>query len=60
MTSQKKYFYKRQDFIQFPLVIGQLIMTIACTLVVLIFSIVLPAFALDWDDNEWASCPSTI
>ena len=34
-------------------------MTIACTLVVLIFTVVLPAFALDWDDNEWASCPST-
>ena len=35
-------------------------MTIACTLVVLIFTVVLPAFALDWDDNEWASCPSTV
>ena len=59
MTSQK-YFYKRQDFIQFCLVIGRLAMTIACTLIVLIFIVILPAFALDWDDNEWASCPSTV
>ena len=59
MTSQK-YFYKRQDFIQFRLPIGRFAMTIACTLVVLIFTVVLPAFALDWDDNEWASCPSTV
>ena len=35
-------------------------MTIVCTLVVLIFTVVLPAFALDWDDNEWASCPSKV
>ena len=35
-------------------------MTIACTLIVLIFIVILPAFALDWDDNEWASCPSTV
>ena len=35
-------------------------MTIACTLVFLIFTFVLPAFSLDWDDNEWASCPSTV
>ena len=59
MTSQKK-FYKRQGFIQFGLVMGRLAMTIACTLVVLIFTVVLPAFALNWDDNEWASCPSTV
>jgi hypothetical protein len=59
MTSQK-YFYKRQDFIQFRLAIKRFAMTIACTLVVLIFMVVLPAFALDWDDNEWASCPSTV
>ena len=59
MTSQK-YFYKRQDFIQFPLAIGRFAMTITSTLVVLIFTVVLPAFALDWDDNEWASCPSTV
>ena len=59
MTSQK-YFYKRQDFIQFRLAIGRLAMTITCTLVVLIFTVVFPAFALDWDDNEWASCPSTV
>ena len=59
MTSQK-YFYKRLDFIQLHLTIGRLIMTIVCTLVVLIFMVVLPAFALDWDDNEWASCPSTV
>ena len=59
MTSQKS-FYKRQDFIQFRLAIGRFAMTIACTFVVLIFTVVLPAFALDWDDNEWASCPSTV
>jgi hypothetical protein len=59
MTSQK-YFYKRLDFIQLHLAIGRLTMTIVCTLVVLIFTVVLPAFALDWGDNEWASCPSTV
>ena len=59
MTSQK-YFHKRQVLIQSHLAIGQLAMTITCTLVVLIFTIVIPAFALDWDDNEWASCPSTV
>jgi hypothetical protein len=59
MTSQKKI-YKRQGFIQFGLVMGRLAMTIACTSVVLIFTVVLPAFALDWDDNEWASCPFTV
>jgi hypothetical protein len=59
MTSQK-YFHQRQDLIQSHLAIGQLAMTITCTLVVLIFTNVLPAFALDWDDNEWASCPSTL
>ena len=59
MTSQK-YVYKRQDFIQFHLAIGRLKMIMSCTLVVLIFTIVLPAFALDWNDNEWASCPSTV
>jgi hypothetical protein len=59
MTSQK-YFYKRQGFIQLYLAIGRLAITIVCTLVVLIFTIVLPAFALDWDDNEWANCPSTV
>ena len=59
MTSQK-YLSKRQDFIHFHLTIGRLAMTIACTLVVLIFTVVLPAFALDWDDNEWANCPSTL
>jgi hypothetical protein len=59
MTSQK-YFYKRQNFIQLHLAIGRLAVTIVCTLVVLIFTVVLPAFALDWGDNEWASCPSTV
>jgi hypothetical protein len=59
VTSQK-YLYNRQDLIQFRLAIGQLAMTITCTLVVLIFTIVLPAFALDWDDKEWARCPSTL
>jgi hypothetical protein len=59
MTSQK-YFHKRQVLIQSHLAIGQLAMTITCTLVVLIFTIVIPAFALDWDDNEWANCPSTL
>ena len=59
MTS-KKIFYKRQGFNQPHLAIERLAMTIVCTLVVLIFTVVLPAFALDWDDNEWASCPSKI
>jgi hypothetical protein len=59
MTPQK-HFYKKQDFIQLHLAIGRLAMTIVCTLVVLIFTSVLPTFALDWDDNEWASCPSTV
>ena len=54
------YFYKRQGFIQFRLAIGRLAITIACTLVVIIFTVVLPAFALDWNDKEWASCPSTV
>jgi hypothetical protein len=58
MTS-KKHHYKRKDFNEFRLAIGRFAMTIACTLVILIFTIVLPAFALDRDDNEWASCPST-
>jgi len=59
MTAQK-YFDKGKSFIQFHLAIGRLAMTIACTLVVLTFTVVLPAFALDWDDSEWASCPSTV
>jgi hypothetical protein len=58
MTSQE-YFYKRQNFIQFRLAMGRFAMTIAYTLVVLIFTLVPPALALDWNDNEWASCPST-
>jgi hypothetical protein len=56
----QKYLYKRLDFIQLHLAIWRLAMTTVCTLVVLIFTVVLPAFALDWDDNEWASCPSTV
>lgn len=59
MTSHK-YFYKGRDYIQLRRVIGRLAMTIACTLVFLLFAVVLPAFALDWDDNEWASCPRTV
>jgi hypothetical protein len=59
MTLQK-YFYKRQGFIQLHLAIGRVAMTIVCTLVVLIFTVVLPAFALDWGDIEWTSCPSTV
>jgi hypothetical protein len=55
-----KYFYKGQDSIQFHLAIARLAITIVCTLFVLIFTVVLPAFALDWDDNEWASCPFTV
>jgi hypothetical protein len=58
MTS--KQIFKRQDFIQLHLTIGRLAMPIVCTLVVLIFTVVLPAFALDWGDNEWVSCPSTL
>jgi hypothetical protein len=59
MTSQK-YFYTRQGLIQFRLALGRHAITITCALVVLIFTAVLPAFALDWNDNEWASCPSTV
>lgn len=59
MTSQK-YFYKGRDFIQLRRVIGRLAMTIACTLVFLLFAVILSAFALDWNDNEWASCPRTV
>jgi hypothetical protein len=55
-----KYFYKRQDVIQFRLAIGRFVMTITWILVVLTFTVVPPAFALDWDDNEWASCPSKV
>ncbi len=59
MTSQK-YFYKGRDFIQLRRVIGRLAMTITCTLVFLLFAVILPAFALDWNDKEWAGCPNMV
>ena len=35
-------------------------MTIACTLMLLLFTVNLPAFALDWNDREWEDCPRTV
>ena len=59
MTSQK-YFYKCRDFIQLRKTIGRLTLTITCTLVFLLFVVILPTFALDWNYDEWASCPRTV
>jgi len=59
MTSQK-YFYKGRDFIQLRKTIRRLAMIIFCILAFLLFTINLPALALDWNDKEWASCPRTV
>ena len=59
MTSQR-YFYKGRDFIQHRRTMGRLALTIACTLIFLLVAVNFPAFALDWNDKEWAGCPRTV
>lgn len=59
MTSQR-YFYKGRDFIQHRRTMGRFALTIVCTLIFLLVAVNFPAFALDWNDKEWAGCPRTV
>jgi len=59
MTTQK-YFYKGRDFFKLRKTIGRLVITLALAIALLLFAVILPAFALDWNDNEWAYCPRAV
>ncbi len=59
MTTQK-YFYKGREFLELRKVIGRLVITFALAMAFLLFAVILPAFALDWNDNEWANCPRAV
>ncbi len=59
MTTQK-YFYKGRDFLELRKIIGRLAIILTLTMALLLFAIILPAFALDWNDNEWTNCPRAV
>jgi hypothetical protein len=59
MTTQK-YFYKGRDFLELRKITGRLAIAFALTIGLLLFAVILPAFALDWNDNEWANCPRAV